>query len=148
MASLLCFPFLYTSPISNREWGTSFQSTVAQGCFYSRLQRIQVTLNWQMALLPCFPFSDTSPIDSQWEMGTSFRPTAAQGCFPPQWERVQATLNPQMASPCFPFSHISNEIPLSNEKDKGHPSLMGTTNNPCHLKGTHSHGGSPSGYLH
>ena len=78
---------------------------------------------------------------------TCWRSIAAQGCFPPD-ERVQATLNPQMASPRFPFSHVSSEIPLSHKSDKGHPPLMGTTNNRWHLKGTYRHGGSPSGYVH
>jgi hypothetical protein len=56
-------------------------------------------------------------------------PLQLKGTFPSRYESVQATLNPQMASPCFPFSHVSSKIPLSHEKDKGHPPLMGTTNN-------------------
>ena len=46
------------------------------------------------------------------------------------------------------FLHVSSKIPLSNEKDKGHPPLMGTTNDRWYLKGAHGRGGSPSGYLH
>ena len=75
-------------------------------------------------------------------------PSQLKGAFLPNVREYTATLNPQMASPCFPFSHISNEIPLSHKKDKGHPTLMGTTNNQWHLKGIHRHGGSPSGYVH
>jgi len=46
----------------------------------------------------------------------------------PLSESYVPPLNPQMASPYFPFSHISSEIPLSHEKNKGHPPSMGTTN--------------------
>ena len=89
-----------------------------------------------------FPWCGVRHLFMCWEIHRSSRVLSSR------WERVQATLNPQMASPRFPSSHVSSKIPLSHEKDKGHPPLMGTTNNQWHLKGTHRRGGSPSGYLH
>jgi hypothetical protein len=54
-------------------------------------------------------------------------PSQLKTGFPPGKSNTPL-LNPQMASPRFPFSHVSSEIPLSYEKNKGHPPSMETTN--------------------
>jgi len=68
----------------------------------------------------------------------SFYPLSYQD--PPQLEdafpcnKVQASSNPQMASPHFPFSHISSEIPLFRIRTRVTRPSMETTNDRQHLK--------------
>jgi len=57
--------------------------------------------------------------------------------------RVQASLNPQMASPHFPFSHVSGEIPWFREWEQGSPTFNEDYQRPVTPKKAHTDAADP-----